>query len=46
MTEHLENADFAAGAAHWDVQPADVGNIGFKKIGDLPFDISPVGRAS
>ena len=37
MTEHLENADFAAGAAHWDVQPADVGSIGFKKIGDLPF---------
>ena len=37
MTEHLENADFAAGAAHWNVQPADVGSIAFKKVADLPF---------
>jgi hypothetical protein len=37
MTEHLKNADFAAGAAQWNVQPADAGSIRFKKIGDLPF---------
>ena len=37
MTEYLKNADFAAEAAQWDVQPADAGSVQFKKIGDLPF---------
>ena len=37
MTDHLKNADFAAEAAQWEVQPADVGSVQFKKIGDLPF---------
>ena len=37
MTEYLRNADFAAKAAEWDVQPATAGSVQFKKIGDLPF---------
>ena len=37
MTEYLKNADFAAGAAHWNVELADAGSVQFKKIGDLPF---------
>lgn len=37
MMEHLKNANFAAGAAGWEVKPAEDGNIQFKKVGELPF---------